>query len=128
MLSIFILLSLSLLIQASELKVIVTVEVANLRLKPSIESAVIGKIKIGQVLEVLQKEGKWYFVNLPPDENGFIVSGYIHQSIVKVIKEEIPVQQEKPVVEQKPRVTPPPSPPPEEPFPEYKPPAKRKSF
>jgi len=128
MLSIFILLSLSLLIQASELKVIVTVEVANIRLKPSIESAIIGKIKIGQVLEVLQKEGKWYFVNLPLDENGFVVSGYIHQSIVKVIKEETPVQQEKPVVEQKPRVTPPPPQPPEEPFPEYKPPAKRKSF
>jgi len=129
MLGIFILSSLSLLIQASELKIIVSVEVANVRLKPSIESAVIGKAKIGQVLEVIRKEENWYFVNLPPDENGFVVSGYIHQSIVKVVTDDMPVPEKKPVVEPIPQVTPPP-PPPEQPSPFYEPskPAKRKSF
>ncbi len=130
-LSIFILSSLSLLIQASELKIIVSVEVANVRLKPSIESAVIGKAKIGQVLEVLRKEGDWYFVNLPPDENGFVVSGYIHQSIVKVVTEDKPVPEKKPVIKPKPQVTAPPPPPPREPSPFYETTikaAKRKSF
>jgi len=127
-LGIFIFLSLSLLSQASELKIIVSVEAANIRLKPSIQSTIIGKAKIGQILQVLRKEGDWYFVNLPLNKNGYVVSGYIHQSIVKVIKEETPVQEEKPVVEQKPQVTPPP--PPSEPEPFYEPvkPAKRKSF
>jgi opacity protein-like surface antigen len=125
----FILFSLSLLIQASELKIIVSVEVANIRLKPSIQSAIIGKAKIGQILQVIRKEGDWYFVNLPPDKNGFFVSGYIHQSIVKAIREEVPVRKDKPLVEKKPQVTLPP-PPPSEPelFGEPSKPAKRKSF
>jgi opacity protein-like surface antigen len=130
MLGIFVLLSLSFLIQASDLRVMVSVEMANIRLKPSLESAVIGKTKLGQILEVLRKEGNWYLVNLPPDENGFFISGYIHQSIVKIIKEEVPVQEKKPAVEQKPQVTPPPPPPFEEPSLFYEPsqPAKRKVF
>ncbi|NIM89759.1 MAG: SH3 domain-containing protein [Candidatus Aminicenantes bacterium] len=130
-LGIFILSSLIVLIEAGELKVIVSVEVANVRLKPSIESAVIGKAKIGQVLEVLRKEGNWYFVNLPPDENGFVVSGYIHQSIVKVVTEDKPVPEKKPVVEPKPQVTPPPPQPSRQPSPFYETaikPAKRKAF
>lgn len=91
------------LIFADVLKVRVTASMANIRLKPSIQSEIISKIPLGSVLDIIKKEGNWYFVKLPPDEKGILVTGYIHQSIVEVIGEMEIVEkvEEKKVEEQK---------------------------
>ncbi len=73
----------------ANLKVRVIVDKANVRLKPSLNSQIISKVPLGTVLESEGKFGEWYRVNLPPDEYGFTVSGYIHESVVEVV-EEIP--------------------------------------
>lgn len=103
----------ALLAEGAELKVKVTVNSANVRLKPSLESAVIGKAKRGEVLRVLKKNQDWYFVSLPPGEKG-IVSGYIHRSVVREISEEVAPQKEtkvepekKPVIPEKKQAQPP---------------------
>ncbi|MCP2520876.1 SH3 domain-containing protein [Candidatus Aminicenantes bacterium AC-335-A11] len=86
-------------IQAGNLKVRVIVDKANVRLKPSLNSQIISKVPLGAILESEGKFGEWYRVNLPPDEYGFVVSGYIHESVVEVV-EEIPkvpqIKEEKP--------------------------------
>lgn len=69
-------------------KVKVKVRSANVRLKPSLEAKVIGSAPMGAMLEVLEKEGEWYKVNLPPDAGGFVVTGYIHSSIIEFVPAE----------------------------------------
>ncbi|MFQ6082673.1 MAG: SH3 domain-containing protein [Candidatus Aminicenantia bacterium] len=99
----------------AELKLRMTVEKANIRLKPSLDSVVIGTAPLGAILESDEQIGEWFRVNLPPDEKGFVVTGYIHSSVVEVITE-------KPV-EEKPISPPPPPPPapPQPPAPAYQP-------
>lgn len=92
-----------------ETKVKVTVKMANVRLKPDLSSMVIGKMPLGTILESDEKIGEWFRVNLPPDESGVVVSGYMHQSVVEKIIEapvkemekekekEMPKKIEKPV-------------------------------
>lgn len=63
-------------------KITIKVRKANIRLMPSLESAVIHQLPFGVELEPLAKSGEWYRVNLPPNTEGFILSGYIHDSIV----------------------------------------------
>jgi hypothetical protein len=77
---------------AASFKVRIIVSKANIRLKPDIDSTIIANVPIGTVLESEGKEGNWYKVILPPDESGFVISGFVHQNIVEVreeIKEEI---------------------------------------
>lgn len=73
--------------EGARIKLRVNVENANIRLKPTIESTIISKAPLGAILESEEKVGNWYKVNLPPDESGFVVSGYIHESIVEVVEE-----------------------------------------
>jgi opacity protein-like surface antigen len=63
-------------------KITIKVRKANIRLMPSLKSAVIHQLPFGVELEPLAKSGDWYRVNLPPNRDGFILSGYIHDSIV----------------------------------------------
>jgi opacity protein-like surface antigen len=63
----------------------VKVASANIRLKPKIDSLVIGKAALGQVFEVLKTEGDWYLVELPPDEKGTVISGYLHSSVTEIV-------------------------------------------
>lgn len=86
--------------EAAKLKIRVIVQRANIRLKPDISSPVIAKAPIGTALESEGKEGKWFKVNLPPDESGFVVSGYIHESIVEIVEEikEVPKEEKLPEV------------------------------
>lgn len=67
-------------------KVRVTASKANIRLRPTTQSTIVSAVPLGAVLEAIKKEGEWYFVKLPPDEKGIVVSGYIHQGIVEVIE------------------------------------------
>lgn len=92
-------------IEGAELKIRVTVNTGNVRLKPSLKSMVIGRVNGGQVLEVQKKIENWYFVNLPPDEKGIVISGYIHHSIVEEISKVAPPQKEKIKPEKKPVIS-----------------------
>jgi len=60
---------------------------APLRLEPKAGSTVVSKVKIGAVLTAESKSGAWYRINLPPDEDGYVISGYMHQDNVKFLDE-----------------------------------------
>jgi opacity protein-like surface antigen len=68
-------------------KVAVKVPRANIRLLPTTKSAVISQVPSGVELKHLAKTGNWHRVNLAPNKEGFILSGYIHNSIVNEIFE-----------------------------------------
>ncbi len=70
-------------------KVSIKVPMANIRLMPTLQSSVIDRAPSGVELETLAKTGKWYRVNLPPNEEGYVLSGYVHQSIVNEIYESV---------------------------------------
>jgi len=78
---------------AEDQKVRVVASQANIRLKPDLQSTVLSRVPLGGVLDVLKKEGEWYFVKLPPDAQGVVVTGYIHQSTVEIM--ETPVEAKK---------------------------------
>lgn len=87
--------------QAEKTKVKVIVNVANVRLKPDLGSQVIGKIPLGTILEFDQTIGEWFRVTLPPDESGFVIVGYMHNSVVERIVEEPVKEIEKKEVQEK---------------------------
>lgn len=110
-------------VEGADMKIRVTVNTGNVRLKPSLKSMLIAQVNGGQVLEVLKKIENWYFVNLPPDEKGIIISGYIYHSIVEEISEAPPplkekikpkkmpiISEEKQVISEEKKVSPPPRP------------------
>jgi opacity protein-like surface antigen len=84
-------------------KVSIKARMANIRLMPSLKSTVINQVPSGVELETLAKTGNWYRVNLPPNEDGFVLSGYVHHSIVEEIYESVQpaVEPEKPEEEPK---------------------------
>ncbi len=65
----------------------VILEKTNIRSEPDFISEVIHQVQLGISLQAVGKAGEWYLVNLPPDEEGLIISGYIHQSFVQEIQE-----------------------------------------
>jgi len=65
----------------------VLLEKTNIRAEPDFTSEVIHQVQLGISLRAVGKAGEWYLVNLPPDEEGLIISGYIHQSFVQEIRE-----------------------------------------
>ena len=88
---------------AAPIKLKVTAELANIRLKPSISSVIIRQIAQGEILEAVRQEGEWYLVKIDPDESGN-ASGYVHESLVLPL-EEFPktdrkIQVTEPVVKQ----------------------------
>ncbi len=68
-------------------KIQVMLEKTNIRAEPDFISEVIHQVQLGISLQAVGKSGEWYLVNLPPDEEGIIISGYIHQSFVQEIQE-----------------------------------------
>jgi opacity protein-like surface antigen len=118
-LAILFLFTCSLAVQAENLKIRVSVKRANVRLKPALQSQVIGTVLEGQVFEALQMTGDWYRISLPPDADGVTVSGYIHKSVVREVKveglpkirEDRPAPERKPATQEiKPVTSPPPQP------------------
>ncbi|MBN1271544.1 MAG: SH3 domain-containing protein [Candidatus Aminicenantes bacterium] len=77
---------------------------SNIRTKPTTQSKIITTVNPGTVLESIGKSDDWYQVNLLPDEQGTVLTGYIWENLVEVIKEEKKVAP-----------TPPPEPPVEQP-------------
>jgi Bacterial SH3 domain len=72
--------------QARTFKVKVTAEQANLREKPDIGSAIVQQVPEGTVLEADKKEGEWFFVRFTLEDGG-VIGGYIHESLVEVVEE-----------------------------------------
>ncbi|MFB0566357.1 MAG: SH3 domain-containing protein [Candidatus Aminicenantaceae bacterium] len=68
-------------IQGATFKVKVVSELANIRLEPDISSAIIQQVPKGTILESIGKESGWYVVKLQT-EDGRLLSGYIHESLV----------------------------------------------
>jgi len=68
-------------------KIQVILEKTNIRAEPDFISEVIHQVQLGISVQAVGKAGEWYLVNLPPDEEGLIISGYIHQSFVQEIQE-----------------------------------------
>ena len=66
-------------------KIQVIIEQANIRADPDFKSEIIHQVQIGITLLAAGKKMEWYRVDLPPDEDGIIISGYIHKSFVKEI-------------------------------------------
>ncbi len=81
---------------AAPLKLKVTAELANIRLKPTISSVIIRQFPEGAILESIRKEGEFYLVKFEPDESG-ATSGYVHESLVLPLGE-------TPATERKPRI------------------------
>lgn len=67
------------------LRVRVKVTSANIRLKPKMDSLVIGTAPLGQEFEVRKTQGDWFLVELPPDEKGTVISGYLHSSVAETV-------------------------------------------
>jgi len=90
---------------SADFKVRVTASKANIRLKPDTQSAIVASIPLGAVLDVIKKDGDWYYVKLPPDEKGIVITGFLHQSAVEVIEtveeKKIPEElKEKPAIKE----------------------------
>lgn len=76
--------------QEKAYKVKVSAEQANLREKPDINSTIVQQIPQGTILEADKKEGEWFHV-LYTLEDGGVIGGWIHESLVTVEEEKPPV-------------------------------------
>ena len=56
---------------------------AELRIKPKDGAVVIKKLPLGALLDVEDEIGDWLKISLPPDEDGFILTGYLHRSFTE---------------------------------------------
>ncbi len=70
-------------------KVAVKVPRANIRLMPTTTSPIIHQVHSGVELEHVAKITNWHRVNLAPNEEGIVLSGYIHKNIVDEIFETV---------------------------------------
>ncbi len=70
-------------------KLRVTAEVANIRQKPDIGSAIAYQVPRDAILTAIAREGDWYLVRMTT-EDGRSVSGYVHISLVAVAEEGAP--------------------------------------
>ena len=56
---------------------------AVLRIKPKNGAVIIKKLPLGALLEVEEEIGDWLKITLPPDEDGFVLTGYLHRSLAE---------------------------------------------
>ncbi len=85
------------------LKVIVSA--AKIREKPDIASPVVTTVAMSTLLASQGKEGRWFKVSLPPDGDGRVLSGFIHETVVKVLsspEDQAAKTLQKPLPEMKP--------------------------
>jgi hypothetical protein len=92
------------LLWGDQIKLRVTAEQANIREKPDIQSAILKQVSLGTILEADRKEGEWYSVKVEAETGGQI-SGYVHESLVKVVEyppaktRQTPQQPQPPIIE-----------------------------
>jgi len=87
--------------QTRPTRIKVTAEQANLREKPDIGSAIVQQVPEGIVLEADKKEGEWFFVRHTLEDGG-VIGGYIHESLVEVVEEGVSVEEPKAVEKEAP--------------------------
>jgi len=75
--------------ETAEWKLRVSAESASVRLRPSLESPVIGTLPKGTVLSSYEAEGEWFRVVLPPGKDGTVLIGYVAKSDVEILEEKI---------------------------------------
>ena len=68
-------------------KIQVILESANIRSEPKFESEIVHQMESGLTLLAVGKIGEWFRVNLPPDEDGIVISGFIHETLVREARE-----------------------------------------
>jgi len=94
----------------AQTKLRVTAEIANIRQKPDIGSAIVSQVPRDTILTGVSRDGDWYFVSLVA-EDGQTVSGYVHISLVSVAEpaqaEETPSKPAVPTVQPRPLLPPP---------------------
>jgi hypothetical protein len=86
---------------AQEIKIKVSVNKANVRLNPETSSPIISVVHAGIITQLIKKTDEWYFVELPPNEKGDVIAGYIHQNEVEEIKAETVKEKNKAAATQK---------------------------
>jgi hypothetical protein len=74
---------------ARTIKVKVTAEQANLREKPDIGSGILQQIPEGTILDADRKEGEWFYVRYALEDGG-VIGGWIHESLVQAVAEAVP--------------------------------------
>jgi hypothetical protein len=72
-------------VYSETVKLKVSSELANIRQKPDIGSAIILQISQGTILESLGKEGEWHRVRYITEE-GTPILGYVHESLVIILE------------------------------------------
>jgi hypothetical protein len=77
------------LLYESPKEISVIIDQASVRAEPDFTSPVVRQMQAGNILISLAKTGEWYKVTAPPDEEGKIASGYIHQSFVEEAREKV---------------------------------------
>jgi opacity protein-like surface antigen len=75
--------------QTAYYKLRVTAEVANIRQNPDIGSPITHQLAQGTIIEARQKKGEWYTVEMTL-EDGRIISGFVHESLVLEIERRVP--------------------------------------
>jgi hypothetical protein len=56
---------------------------AQLLVKPKDGAVVIKKLPLGALLDVEEEMGEWLKISLPPDEDDFVLTGYLHRSFTE---------------------------------------------
>ena len=56
---------------------------AVLQIKPKNDAVIIKKLPLGVLLEVDEELGDWLKITLPPDSDGFILTGYLLRSFTE---------------------------------------------
>jgi hypothetical protein len=72
-------------VHGEEIEIRIIVPKADVYLKPSSESLVVSTVPMGVILKATEKTDECYRVDLPPDENGFIRSGYVMANAVEIV-------------------------------------------
>ncbi len=87
--TVILLLSFSLVGQEVGVKLRVVSDLANVRIKPDIGSAIIKQFPMGTILESSSKEREWYKIQFELEE-GEPLTGYVHESLVQLVEGERP--------------------------------------
>jgi hypothetical protein len=80
--------------QEHTVKLRVAAEQANLRERPDIGSTIVQQVPEGTILEAEKKEGEWYLVHYTLEDGG-VMAGYIHESLVAVVEPSTRPEQRK---------------------------------
>lgn len=70
--------------RGEEIDIRIIVSGAEVYLKPSLASLVVATVPMGASLKATERREEWFRVNLPPDENGFVLAGYVRAEAAEI--------------------------------------------